>query len=352
MSISTVVETGVGSFGNIATLLADGLASYTGLPQPPPAGFQYTACTTTSFTGYSLQQGSSPAVVVGDIFAVQLVTSPSGYAIQVNGDGTVEIFSSGDTSRQSFQYFIYRVASNTLDGPGRVWVNEVAPVWALGPVPTNLPLGTPLVPFSFVTSGYVSSPSGDVLTLALASGTLPPGLSLSGAGDLTGIPTASGTYTFALSATDDADSSTVSPSIQIIVSSNAVVMPDFTGYTNIAALAAAGALGITVVADVPVTSVSIPSGYIVSQSPSAGTLLTESLTCSLTYSIGSPASVFPNVPALPGVPPLARLETAASVSAGASVSGETQSLAAQLGLPPTVTFGSDELYSGLGLKPL
>ena len=167
MSLASITTRGlVGD--RVAGLIKRGLAAYTGLPEPPASGYQYQVCTTTSFTGYSLQQGSSPAVVVGDIFIVQLVTSPSGYAIQVNGDGTVEIFSGGDTSRQSFQYFIYRVASNTIDGPGTVWVNEVVPIWALGPVPTNLALGTALVPFSFVTSGYVSSPSGDTLAIALA----------------------------------------------------------------------------------------------------------------------------------------------------------------------------------------
>lgn len=61
---------------------------------------------------------------------------------------------------------------------------------------------------------------------------------------------------------------------------------------------------------------------------------------------------FPTVPALPGVPNLARLATAAQVSAGASLSGETRALAAALGLPTTVTFGTSALFSGLGLQSL
>ena len=61
---------------------------------------------------------------------------------------------------------------------------------------------------------------------------------------------------------------------------------------------------------------------------------------------------FPTVPALPGVPPLARLVTAGQVSAGASLSGQTQALAAQLGLPTTVTFGTSALFAGLGLQSL
>lgn len=61
---------------------------------------------------------------------------------------------------------------------------------------------------------------------------------------------------------------------------------------------------------------------------------------------------YPNVPALPGVPNLARLATAAVVREGATISGETQALARQLGLPATVTFGTNALYAGLGLSPL
>lgn len=61
---------------------------------------------------------------------------------------------------------------------------------------------------------------------------------------------------------------------------------------------------------------------------------------------------FPTVPALPGVPNLARSVPAAQVSAGASLTGETKALAAALGLPTTVTFGTSALFSGLGLQSL
>lgn len=70
------------------------------------------------------------------------------------------------------------------------------------------------------------------------------------------------------------------------------------------------------------------------------------------YGPVAPSPQYPSVPALPGVPPLARLQTSAMVSAGATVAGESQLLAAQLGLPTGTVFGTDALYVGLGLQPL
>lgn len=61
---------------------------------------------------------------------------------------------------------------------------------------------------------------------------------------------------------------------------------------------------------------------------------------------------FPTVPPLPGVPNLARLVPAAQVAASATQSGATRALAAALGLPTTVTFGTSQLFAGLGLQPL
>lgn len=202
-----------------------GFASYTGLPQPPPAGYQYTVCTSTSFAGLSLQQGSFPFVVVGDIFITQLVTSPSGYPIQVNGDGTLQIVTGGDTSRQSFQYFIYRVASNSIDGPATIWDHEVAPSWATPIFLINQVVGVPIAPINLASPTYATSSSGDALTFAVASGALPPGIGLGG-GVLSGTPLAFGTFNFTISAMDNAGISTPSPTSQItVLSGGAIIIP-------------------------------------------------------------------------------------------------------------------------------
>lgn len=223
MSISTVTYRGYGAGGGVDARVRRGFAAYTGLLQPAPAGFQYTVCSSTTFVGLSLQQGAFPFIVVGDIFITPLVTSPSGYAIQVNGDGTIQILSGNDTSRQSFQYQIYRVASNTIDGPAPVWINEVGPSWNAAVNLTGLALGAPIAPINLAAFPYATSPSGDALTISLASGVLPPGIGLS-SGSLSGTPTAIGSFIFAFNATDSAGVSTLSPTCQMVVTTTGGVV--------------------------------------------------------------------------------------------------------------------------------
>src|SRR5450631_1563024 len=131
MSIATEVFRGYGGGGTVDARVRRGFASYSALPQPPLTGYQYQDCTTTAFPGDSLQMGVIPAVVVGDVFVVSLVTSPTHYASTVAGDGTVTITNGGDTSRQSFPWYLLRSLTNTLDGPGTVWDHEVGPSWVL-----------------------------------------------------------------------------------------------------------------------------------------------------------------------------------------------------------------------------
>jgi hypothetical protein len=159
-------------------------------------------------------------VQVGDVFITQTTSAPGGYTIDVFGDGTVELLAGGDSSRQSFLYEIYRVASNNIDGPATVWINEIGPIWSLGPLP-KLTIGAP-VSFSFANLIYVYSPSGDTLSFALNSGSLPTGLTLNMNGTVSGTPTTAGTYTFTVAATDYASITTVSPSIQFQVSSSSI----------------------------------------------------------------------------------------------------------------------------------
>ena len=218
MSIATVIEPGVGTYGDIATLITDGLASYVGLPQPVMAGFQYGTYTMTwAGNGYSLIQGDNPAAVLGDVYITQTVTTPGSYAVVIDSDATVQVLVGGDTSRQSFIYERYDLSLNAIDGPATVWVNEVGAIWANPLFLANLPVGTAITPISLAQAVYATSPSGDVLTFALASGNLPPGLALSFAGLISGTPTQAGSFQFTVNATDSASITTMSALSQIAV---------------------------------------------------------------------------------------------------------------------------------------
>lgn len=226
MSTAACLSGGLGTFGNIATIFTEGLANNTAFPQPPAAGTQYEDQTVLyTGSGYSLQRAASPAVQIGDVFITPTTVSPGGYVLQVNNDGTVDVFSGGNTSRQSFPYSRYNLSLNTIDGPATVWINEVAPHWAAPLLLNNLPIGALITAVNLATPTYATSPSGDTLAFSLASGVLPPGINLSSAGAITGTPSILGTYTFTINATDYANSSSPSPSSQIYVTTSGVPVP-------------------------------------------------------------------------------------------------------------------------------
>jgi hypothetical protein len=237
VSVSTILTSGLGGFGNIPTLITDGLAEYLLLAQPPAAGQQYTTQTTLyAGGGFSLQQGAVPAVAIGDIFITPTTVSPGAYQLQVNPDGTIVVYSGGDTSRQSFQYYRYDLSLNVIDGPGTVWLNEVAPIWNSAiSLPTSqagqIFPGVPITPVYL--PNYAYSTSGDVLTWALYSGALPQGLSIVG-NQIVGTPTALavGTSTFQLTAMDITGTSTPSPPCQITITSNVILPNVGDGYTR------------------------------------------------------------------------------------------------------------------------
>lgn len=243
MSLNSIVHRGYNG-GTLDTVVRRGYAAYSGLPQPPV--YQYQTCSSTSFSGYSLQQGSSPAVVIGDVFAVGKTAAPANYTIMVNGDGTVQIYVSGDNTRQSFVYSIFRVASNAIDGPATVWVNEIAPIWNTT-IYLNYVQGT-FVPIDLVASQYCTSPSGDILAFAVVSGTLPQGLSLSAGGVISGIPNQPGSFQFVISATDSTGSVSNSYTNQINIaqiSNTTVSVSSVSAWTADSAYVTADSLGFT-----------------------------------------------------------------------------------------------------------
>lgn len=83
---------------------------------------------------------------------------------------------------------------NTVQSPGIVvWGNQ-----------TNLPAGQFGVPYSY---GFGTAP-GSSGTFTIGSGA-PPGITIDGAGHLTGTPSGSGIYTFNVTLTNDAGAHTI-----------------------------------------------------------------------------------------------------------------------------------------------
>lgn len=290
MSVAGLITRGFGVGCRPSTILKRGLANYTGLPEPPPSGQAYTDCSSTSYVGYSLQQGSSPAVVVGDTFMVDTKTVPTLYPVVVFGDGTVSVNTLGDTSRQYFNYSIYRIGSNTVDGPATSWVNEAAPVWS-GVIFLNNQVVGSFAPINL--NSYVSSPSGDTLTFSLASGTLPSGLFLFSNGVLSGTLTAGGTFSFTVNATDLSGTSTASSVHQIIVTTNitSAAVPSVTGLQVDAAIASVRAAGFYVVqliyVDTNYNGTQTVANIVLNQNPAAGASALLNSTVSLVVSTGT-----------------------------------------------------------------
>lgn len=189
------------------------------MPAPTYPGFTNVTYTSVyAGTGFSLAQLCNPAPLVNDVFSIQNDTSPGNYPDAGNDDGTGTTNTSGNDARQSFQFYLWRNASNTSEGPQTVWINALPPVWANGIVLRNITTQR-VFSTNLAQPYFASSPSGDILTFALAAGsTLPFGLSLAANGMLTGAVTLAGTYTFVINATDAAGLTSASPVNLLVVS--------------------------------------------------------------------------------------------------------------------------------------
>lgn len=91
----------------------------------------------------------------------------------------------------------------------------LAPVWvSSGTIGTNIPQGQ-----AYSVQLTATDDSGIAPTYTLASGTLPTGLSLNSAGLISGTPSAAGTFTFTVNATDENGRTTTSANLLINVQS-------------------------------------------------------------------------------------------------------------------------------------
>lgn len=278
-----LITEGLG-LGPSEMLIREGFSSFTGVPDPPVTNKQYTNCTLTNWSGDSLQENQTPAVVVGDIFVTDIKTTPGNYPVTVNGDGTVVINALGDTTRQSFQADIFDASLSTDYGAFTVYINNHAPVVSVQPPDISIFLGNaiPTIAFTAPPSPYVTDQDGDPLTSVLLSGSLPTGVTLAN-NVLSGIATSIVSNPIVIQFSDPIGA-TANLTMNLTVGSNATV-PNVVGLQLSVAQADITAAGLTS-SFVPQGSTA-PFGQIISQSPAAGTNVVGGSNVALIMSTGS-----------------------------------------------------------------
>ncbi|RDS81425.1 putative Ig domain-containing protein [Dyella psychrodurans] len=153
-------------------------------PSTLPSGSIGTAYNSTTFTAsggiapyhYAISSGSLPA------------------GLTLSSSGTL---SGTPTSAGTFNFSVQATDANNASGTQPYSISVAAPTLTLSP--STLPSTTAETAYSqsFTTTGGTQP-----YTYTLASGSLPPGLSLSTSGVLSGTPTAAGSYTFVVRSTD------------------------------------------------------------------------------------------------------------------------------------------------------
>ena len=154
-------------------------------------------------------------------------------------------------------------------------VNTSPPIW-----PSSLTLPDGVLGATYSQS-WDLSPAASPTTYTLASGSLPPGLSLSNVsndvGSLSGTPTTLGTYTFSLTATNSYGTATKSFTMNINTTSsggtNPIIISPIPGYVLVGAAYSAtlSISGGTSPYSVAVTSGSLPTGITLSGLVISGT---------------------------------------------------------------------------------
>ncbi|MGI4866854.1 MAG: putative Ig domain-containing protein [Janthinobacterium lividum] len=132
-------------------------------------------------------------------FAITAGAPPAGLSLAPNGT-----LSGTPTTSGTFNFTIAATDASTGNGPysgSRAYSLTIAPPAALAITPVTLPNGTVAVAYSqAITASGGTAP----YTYAITAGALPAGLSLTAGGVLAGTPTAGGSFTFTITATDAA----------------------------------------------------------------------------------------------------------------------------------------------------
>lgn len=228
----------------------------------------------------------TPNMLDGDIYIVSVATP---YRFELRQDGTYFYNAFGDETRQLIAVAAYQIATGLVT-EGALAVNDDAPrpkgatLFNSAVYAFNQPLSVQL---------QATDLQGDAITFTVQAGALPPGLSMSSSGLVTGTPSAYGAFGFTVRLSDPYGAFTDSIE-QVTI---AAVLPDFVSVRQLRAQAEATvtAMGLSFT-DSPVPS-ALPINTVLSQSPPAGTVVTAATTVVFTYSDGTlftqPSNVFP-----------------------------------------------------------
>lgn len=132
----------------------------------------------------SVFDSATPAVANGDMSACT-ATSPGAFEVDLTSTGVVVIDTLGSSARQSFYCDVYDISLRQWFGDTIEWVNNALPVYDGSVGSVTVQEGSPA---TVDVSAAVTDAEGDVLTYTIVSGHLPPGLTLSSDGTISGTP--------------------------------------------------------------------------------------------------------------------------------------------------------------------
>ena len=185
---ATDSSTGTGPYtGSHSYTLTVGAPTITLSPTTLPGGTKGTAYSQT----VSASGGTSPYS-----FAKTSGTLPTGLTLSSAG-----VLSGTPTTAGSYTFTITATDSSTGTGPYTASQSYTVTI-SLALSPTTLPAAAVATSYSATT--ITASGGTSPYTYNVTSGALPAGLTLSSAGVLSGTPTAGGTFTFTITATDSA----------------------------------------------------------------------------------------------------------------------------------------------------
>jgi uncharacterized protein YhjY with autotransporter beta-barrel domain len=223
-------------------------------------------------------------------------------------------------------------------------------------LPPALSIAPGALPDGMVGTAYAQSLSAGLgtapYTYALASGSLPGGLSLGSGGALTGTPTASGSFSFTIQASD-AHGATGMQSYALFIAplpvpvanaSNATVFAN--SNANLLALSITGAAASVAVVTQAAHGTAVASGVSIRYTPAAGYSGTDSFTYTATNASGTSAAAMVTIAVTAPVLTL----SPSTLPDGMEGTAYGQSLSASLGTAPyTYALASGSLPGGLSL---